>query len=148
MADEMFLATLNHMLQKYAAERGEILGKIADRRVRAGDAAANVKRAQEHEKGAIGEDDKLLQEMEELSTYYNSLPEDERPQAILDQQTEMTTRQLEAHRRRKGAHDLVRDRQRVLGTRRRDLELAQKVEETISQRMRETNAEIERINRA
>lgn len=143
MANETVWATLNQMLHRYAAQRGEILGKIQYFRMLLGDAETNLKRAQEAERRAIYEDDQLILKMQELTAYYNSLPEP-RPQALLEQSAELSRNQLETHRKRMTLHEPVREQLRAVEEAKRDLAMAEQEEATISQRIRETNTEIER----
>lgn len=146
MPNESVLATLNEMLLRYAANRASILGRIQDCRELVFDATANLKRAEEADRRAIYDDDQLVLKMRGLTAYYNSLPEGQRPQAILEQQAQMGREQLETHRRRMAAHEVVREQMRLLEEAKRDLAVAEQNETSISQRIRETTAEIDRLN--
>lgn len=146
MPNDTVLATLNEMLHRYAANRGAILGRIQDCRELVFKATANLKRAEEADRRAIYDDDQLVLKMRELTAYYNSLPEGRRPQAILEQQAQMGRDQLETHRRRMAAHEVVREQMRLLEEAKRDLAIAEQDEASISQRIRETTAEIDRLN--
>lgn len=146
MPNESVLATLNEMLLRYAANRASIFGRIQDCRELVFDATANLKRAEEADRRAIYDDDQLVLKMRGLTAYYNSLPEGQRPQAILEQQAEMGREQLETHRRRMAAHEVVREQMRLLEEAKRDLAVAEQNETSISQRIRETTAEIDRLN--
>jgi hypothetical protein len=148
MANETVRATLTKMLTKYAAERAEILGKSQDCRLMLGDAEANLKRAREADQRAIQEDDQLIAESRKLTAYYNSLPTDPpRPQALLEQQAEMSRNQLETHRKRLAAHEVLRDATRAWEEAQRDLAVAEQNEKTIDERIRETSSEIQRLDR-
>ena len=103
MANETVLATLNQALYRYAAERAQILGRIQDCRTLVFDAIAGLKRAEEADRRAIYEDDQLVLKIRELTAHHNNLPENERPEAILEQQAQMRREQLETHRRRNGS---------------------------------------------
>jgi hypothetical protein len=99
MSDETVRTTLNQMLYKYAAQRGDILGKIQDCRIVLDDAEANLKRAHEDDRRAIHDDDQLVTKMRDLMACYNSLPNDPpRPQALLEQHAELGREQLGTHR--------------------------------------------------
>jgi hypothetical protein len=147
MSNETVRTTLNQMLYKYAAQRGDILGKIQDSRIVLDDAEANLKRAHEDDRRAIHDDDQLVIKMRDLMAYYNSLPNDPpRPQALLEQHAEMGREQLGTHRKRIAAHEVVSDATHTLEDAKRELAIAERDEKTISERIRETNAEIERLN--
>jgi hypothetical protein len=143
MPNETVHATLVQVLHRYAAQRGQILGKIQNCRMLLSDAEINLKRAQGAERKAVYDDDQLTLKMRELTAYYNSLPEP-RPQAILEQNAELGREQLQTHRKRMASHDVVREQLRTVEEARRELAMAEQEEATISQRIRETNTEIER----
>jgi hypothetical protein len=147
MANETARATLTQMLYKYAGQRGNILSRIQGCRDRVSDAEANYRRAQDAEREAIYDDDQLMAKKRALIAYYNSLPTGQRPQAILEQDAEMARQQLETHRKRIASHEVVREALRVLEECQRDLAIAEQDEKTISDRIRETDTEIERLNR-
>ncbi len=148
MANESVRATLNQALNEYALERGRILGRIQDCNEALFDAESNHKRASEAERKAIFEDDELVRRMRELTAYYNSLPTDPpRPQALLEQQAKMGREQVETHRRRIAAHEVAREAYRPVEDAKRNLAVAEQDQKTVEDRIRETNTEIERLNR-
>jgi len=148
MANDSLRATLNQMLNKYALQRGVILGKVQDCRDALFDAETNHKRAAEAERGAIFEDDELTRKMRELTAHYNSLPIDPpRPQALLEQQADMGREQVETHRKRMAAQEVARQQYRIVENAKRDLAVAEQDQKNVEDRIRETNTEIERLNR-
>ena len=149
MSSESLLSTLNRGLNNYALERGRIFGRIDDRKEALFDAEENLKRAQEAERGAVFADDELIRKMRELTAYYNSLSTDPpRPQALLEQQTEMGREQVQTHRKRMESHEVARGAMTARDEAARDLAVAKEELKAIDARIQETNREIERLRQS
>jgi len=147
MANETIRATLSQMLTRYAAQRANILGRMQDCRGFLFNAESNLKQAREAERRAVFEDDELTRKMRELMVYYNSLPIDPpRPQALLEEHAEIGREQVQTHRKRMAAHEAVRNATSVWEDAKRDLAVAEQDEKTVSERIRETNEQIGRLN--
>jgi hypothetical protein len=145
MADDGLFTTFNQMLLRYASERADAVSRTTDYRTFRDKADIRLSQAETADKHIVEEDNRLVEMITEVRTYYDALPLDERTQAVADELANLSIQRHGAHERRMRAHENLRHERRLLEEATLDLAASEQTEKALAQRIVETNAQIEKL---